>query len=102
MNSSRPRTAKIRTASSATSSRSWRDSRLLPRRLGDCHGIHRRKAVAECIFRDRARHDELMQIIRATCLASDAAELESAEGLAIDERAGDLAVDVEIADAKFA
>ena len=44
---------------------------------------------------------ELQEIIRAPRLGADAGHLEAAEGLAMDQRSRDLAIDVQIADAKL-
>ena len=49
-----------------------------------------------------AGQQELLQVIRAAGLGADARELEPAERLAIDEGAGDRAVDVEVADPELA
>src|SRR5215472_1364879 len=61
----------------------------------------RREAAPECIFRDSARQDELQQVIGSARLGADARHLEAAERLAIRQRAGDFAIDVEIADTKL-
>jgi hypothetical protein len=43
----------------------------------------------------------LQQVVRTAGLRTDARELETAERLTADERAGDFAIDVEVAHAKF-
>ena len=48
--------------------------------------------------RDHARLDELEQVVGAAGLGADAREPVAAERLAADDRAGDVAVDVEVAD----
>src|SRR5688500_10364362 len=67
--------------------------------VGDFRGC---EAAAERVLGDRARDHELEGVVRAAGLGADAGELEAAEGLAVHERAGDLAVDVEVADAELA
>src|SRR5439155_5426275 len=62
----------------------------------------RGEASAQGVFREHARGHELLEIIRPAGFRADAAELEPAEGLAIHQRAGDLAIDVKIADEEFA
>ena len=59
-----------------------------------------RKAAAQGVFGDAYRVGELLEIILAAGLAADAAQPEATEGLACDEGAGDLAVEVEVADAE--
>ena len=44
----------------------------------------------------------MQEVVRAPGLAPDAATLEAAEGMAAHQRAGDLAVDVQVADAEIA
>ena len=61
-----------------------------------------RKAAAHGVFGDRARDEELQQVVGSAGLGADAGHLEAAERLALHEGAGDLAVDVEVADAEFA
>ena len=53
------------------------------------------------VLRNAPGVHELQQIIRAAGFGADAAHLEAAEGLAVDDGSGDLAVDVEIADAEL-
>ena len=60
----------------------------------------RREPAPHRVLRDRSRQHELQQIIRPARLRADARQLEAAERLAIDQRAGDLAVDVKVADAE--
>src|SRR6516162_9099185 len=62
----------------------------------------RGEAAPHGIFCDNPRYDELTQIIRAAGFGTDAGQLEPAERLAGDQGAGDLAIDVQIADAEFA
>ena len=45
---------------------------------------------------------EVEQVVGAARLGADARELETTKRLAIDQRAGDASVDVEIADAELA
>ena len=56
------------------------------------------EAVADRVLGHRARLDELQQVVGAARLGAGAGEAPAAERLAADHRAGDLAVDVEVAD----
>ena len=58
--------------------------------------------MAHGVLGDDALHDKLRKIILAAGLAALAGEFEAAEGLAGHQRAGDFAVDAEIADAELA
>jgi hypothetical protein len=62
----------------------------------------RREAAAESIFRNSPRLDELQQIIGATGFRADAGEHEPTEWLSVHQGAGDLAIDIEIADEELA
>src|SRR5450756_2128385 len=64
--------------------------------------VGRREPAAHRVLRRHARLEELQQVVRPARLRADAAHLEAAERLALDERSGDAAVDVEIADAVIA
>src|SRR5512147_1479690 len=55
------------------------------------------EAAAQGVLGHAHRVGELLEVILAARLAADAAQLEAAEGLARDEGAGDLAVEVEVA-----
>ena len=57
----------------------------------------RGEAAAEGVFGDRAFDDELQQVVGAARFVADAGELEAAERLAVDEGAGDRAVQIQIA-----
>ena len=57
--------------------------------------------MAQRVFGDRPRFEKLQKIVRSAGLGADAGELQPAERLALDDRAGDAAVDIKIADAKF-
>ena len=57
--------------------------------------------MAQSIFRDRPRFEKLQKIIRAAGFGADAGKFQTAERLALDDRAGDAAIDIKIADAKF-
>ncbi len=63
--------------------------------------LRRRKSMAQCVFRNRARFEKLQQIVGAARLGADAGKLEPTERLAFDDRTCDATVDVQIADAKF-
>src|SRR5262245_37464290 len=65
-------------------------------------GHVRSEAASEGILRDSARQQELQQVIGPAGLRADARQAEAAERLAIDQGAGDLAVDVEVAHAELA
>ena len=54
------------------------------------------------MFGDGAGEDELEEVVAGAGFAADAGHFEAAEGLAIDEGAGDGAVKIEVADEKFA
>ncbi len=56
------------------------------------------EAVAHGVLRHRAGLDELQQVVRAAGLRAGAGQAPAAERLAADHRAGDLAVDVQVAD----
>src|SRR4051794_28442988 len=56
------------------------------------------EAVAHRVLGDHAGLDEAEQVVRAAGLGARAGDAVAAEGLAGDHRAGDRAVDVEIAD----
>ena len=56
------------------------------------------EAAAEGVFGKGAGVGELGEVVSAAGFFADAGEAEAAEGLALDECAGDAAVDVEVAD----
>ena len=57
--------------------------------------------MAQSVFGYCPRFEKLQQIIRPAGLGADAGEFEAAEGLAVDQGAGDVAIDIEVADAEF-
>src|SRR5437870_3322557 len=61
-----------------------------------------REPAAHGIFSNSPRQHKLQQVIRPARFRADAGHLEAAERLALDQGAGDLAVDIEIADAEVA
>src|SRR5262245_12684605 len=65
-------------------------------------GTHRSydEAVSHRVLGDRARLAELQQVVRPAGLRPGSRETPTAERLAPDHRAGDLAVDVEVADGR--
>src|SRR5690242_7843682 len=65
-------------------------------------GFRRREAAAHDVFGDRARKQEVFEIALAAGLGAAAAHLKAPEGMAFHDRARDAAVEVEIADEKFA
>src|SRR4051812_24695881 len=60
------------------------------------------EASAHGVFGDGSGPAELGEVVGAAGLGAQARELVAAEGLAFDEGAGDLAVEVEVADAELA
>src|SRR5947209_11832560 len=56
------------------------------------------EAMPHRVLRHHARLDELEQVVRPACLGPDPGAAVAAERLAPDHRAGDVAVDVEVAD----
>ena len=62
----------------------------------------RGEALADGVLADRARFDELEQVVGATGFRADTGEAEAAERLAPDDRAGDAAVQVDVAGAQLA
>src|SRR6187551_1780923 len=58
------------------------------------------EAAAHRVLTDRARLQELQQVVRPAGLVADAAELEATERMAADDRARRLAVNVQVAGAK--
>ena len=60
------------------------------------------EAAPHGVLGDGAGQHELQQVVGAARLGADAGKLEPAEGLAVDQGAGDLAVDVQVADAELA
>ena len=69
---------------------------------GSRTAVRWRESVAEGVFGDGPRQEEVEQVVGAARLGAAAGELEAAERLAVHQGAGDLAVDVEIADAELA
>src|SRR5262249_3191180 len=59
------------------------------------------EAAAHGVLCNSPRNDELQQVIRSAGLGADARELEAAERLAIHQGPGDLAIDVQVADAEL-
>src|SRR5207253_9617005 len=86
----------------------WTTSRLSSRNISITAGRSRRRALAvgyprvrlEPLDHDLGLHEEL-QIVRSTCLRIGAAHVEAAEGLGADHGAGDLAIEVQVADLEF-
>ena len=71
--------------------------------MGRClHVGDRGEAAPHGVLGDSPRQHELQQVIRAARLGADARQLEAAERLPVDQGAGDLAVDVQVADAELA
>src|SRR5688572_20477722 len=66
------------------------------------HFHSRSKAAAHGVLADRPGLNELKQIIAAARLGSHAAHSESAKWLAANQRAGNAAIDVEVAHAELA
>src|SRR5689334_3008264 len=60
------------------------------------------EAAAERIFRNRPRLQELQQIIGTAGFGADSGKLEAAERLAVYQGAGDLAINVQVADEELA
>src|SRR4051794_690283 len=60
----------------------------------------RREAAAHRVLRNRARLEELQQVVRTASLIAGAAELEAAERMVPHDSAGRLAVDVQVAGTK--
>ncbi len=61
----------------------------------------RRIALAQGVFGDRSRDDKLQQVIISACLAAETAQLEATEWLALYQRGGYAAIDVEISHLQF-
>src|SRR3990170_2690897 len=61
----------------------------------------RDEAVAQGVLGNRPRFEKLKEVVRPAGLGADAGELQAAERLALDDGAGDAAVDVEVAHAEF-
>ena len=57
--------------------------------------------MAQGIFRNRPRFEKLQQVVGSTRFGADPGKFEPAERLALDDGAGDAAVDIKVADAKF-
>ena len=57
----------------------------------------RREAAPHRVLRDRARLQELQQVVGPARLVADAGQRQAAEGVAADDGAGGLAVDVKVA-----
>src|SRR3954451_12944482 len=60
------------------------------------------EASSHRVFGDGSWPAELGEVVGAAGLGAEAGEFVAAEGLAFDEGAGDLAVEVEVADAELA
>ena len=58
--------------------------------------------MAHGVFGRAAGLDEVQQVVGAAGLAADAREAETAERLPADQRAGDAAVEIQVADAELA
>ena len=74
---------------------------IASRGFGRFH-IVRGKPAPHGVFGDAAGEEEFVQVVGAAGLGADARELEAAEGLAVDQGAGDGAVDVEVSHTKLA
>src|SRR5947209_1146580 len=64
--------------------------------------LGRRETPAHDVLGDGAREEEILQVLAAAGFRATAAQLEAAEGMTFDDRTGDAAVEVEIADEQFA
>src|SRR5687768_16304075 len=76
------------------------ESSSLPRRRR--LDARRREPAAQRVLRRHPRPHELLEVVRPPRLRPHARELVAAERLAVHQRAGDLAVDVQVADAELA
>src|SRR5688572_18225096 len=93
---SRPRTSLVPPAPSP-----GRERGLGGEVSSDPTAVLRREAAAGRVLRDGARAQELQQVVRSAGFFSDARQAKAAEGVASDDRAGDAAVDVEVADSEL-
>ena len=71
-------------------------------RLSTSDGVGGAKPRRMRVLGDRARQDELQQVVGAAGLAADARHLEAAERLPADQGAGDAAVEIQVADQQLA
>src|SRR5438034_10459401 len=59
--------------------------------------LDRGETTPQAIFANQTRHEEVLQVLTATGFGARAGHFEAAEGLPLDKRAGDRAVDVKVA-----